>query len=873
MTPWARKQRAKEETLLPNASSMDKLLAFALNVIAAVLITFLLLSLPVAKADTLVENFDIPAPRDPAEISKFRLGDVLIFESFPRSVSLALTSEEVDLSILFKLKAKLSNLSKYAKTLAGNNLIPLAQAPGYCRSHGYANSLTPVLSNSLKVPHYIEVHESRNSAEKVYLATLRESGGSRYCNFTLSYSTKFSLTSVLDLGSSYYTVNRNEKYNIFRTWLTDRRGEACQDGLTVHRGEISPEDTEYEWTIDHTDGSIFSCSVYCANLNGLREQALRSSACILGETCKPFAKSHCETYSYNWQFSRCRVSSKANPVRDLATHGGWNSLVAFRECRALTLHQTAKISINGSLHDISHVCRFSHKQQPATSTIYRSCPGISNGLSSDITPLETTLDRYILSLESADKKIEPKANNSLPLESIDTKTKRAAHLLAMPTILTALRPALSNFLTIGTSHLSNGVGLRFLGNALPLTNLLLLTTNLIALTVGLAVNLSPAIYHEPIAKLKKMGTQTFEDWSLVRSPDLYELQPLSNACKLDTDIRHNDAIPELLKEIGTSLKSLQVPISRLITDSAPLSAKVHEHISKEDSGVYGFWSTYDPSRKALVRYFTYEVRGGPETMTRQNAILSGSSVAPVSEGTLIQGGPRKPGSLGPNWGCIEYITNARNTTWVPDSCYGTPSTPKAVHSTAFLPNARIYRIFGKHRLDYSCPRSPVGTALSRGLLIMLVPNECLLAIDGSVMRDPDSSSKSAWLKPIRLVDKASEYQARKGGAYPKYEISKISRITNDTLIPAIVNINAAAGVSRSTQHLNDIGLALAISAVALAGTVAACYMYKKLHGEHFWLFIASRATTTRLNLPARWARRTPDPDAAEPGIALGEPSA
>lgn len=880
MTPWARQGRASRRQPDSRAFAADneghafeQVLAFALRIIAAILVAFMLVSLPSTKAE-MIETLPPTKPISPAQISKFNIGDILVFESYPRSVSLALTSEEIDLSILFKLKSKLTDLSQYALNLAGNNLVPLAQAPGYCRPHGYASSLTQVLSSKLKFPHYVQIHEAMNSAEKVYVATLREdSKGARYCNYSLSYATKFSLTSVLDLGSSYYTVDRDQKYDIYRTWLTDRQGIACTDGLTVHRGEIAPQDTEFEMIIDHTDGSIFSCSSYCSNLNGLREQALRNAACILGDTCTPFAKSHCETFSFNWKYNRCRISSKASPVRDLATHSGWNSLVAFRECKALVQHQSAQILVNDSLHEISHVCRFSHTLDHLASSVYRSCPGIANGLQADITPLETTLDRYLISLEAVSKSGKEPANHSRPLESIGAKNRRAIHLAAIPATLTSLGPALESFLKIGTSHLSKGVGMKFLGNALPLANILLLTTNLIALAVGLATDLSPTIYHETIAELTELKPQKFNDWSLIKSPDLFKLYPLSEACKSEKDIKHNDAIPELLKEIGDSLKSLQIPLSRLIQNSAPLSVKVHEHISNEGGIVYGFWSTYYPARRALVRFFTYQVRGGPETMSRQSAILSGSSVAPVSEGTLIQGGSRKPGSLGPSWSCVEYIINAKNSSsWLPESCYEAPINPKPIHSTAFLPNAKIYRIFGKHRAEYSCPLSSHESIVSRGLLVLLVPNECIFTIDSMSMRAPDHSSTSAWPKPVRLVDRATEYEARKDAAYPKSLSRAISKLANDTLLPAITNINLQAGDTRKVQHQNDMGLTIAMCILGLVTFVTIFCMYRKLSQQNPWPFMTRQAFAARMRLPSRWTHNSEIPDgrAGNPTMDIAE---
>ena len=879
MTPWARLSREdREDTDSPAMTRRrttpltDQVMTFTLHIIYAILLTFVLMSLPLAKGD-MVESLPPTKPMSPAQISKHREGDVIIFESYPRSISLALTSEEIDLNVLFRLKAKLTNLGQYAESLAGNNLVPLAQAAGYCRSHGYATSLMPVLSKSLKFPHFLQLHEEMNSAERVYVAILREDAAkSRFCNYTLSYSAKFSLTSVLDIGSSYYTVDRNAKYNIYRTWLTDAKGRQCEDGLQIHRGEIVARDTEFEMIIDHTDGSVFSCQEYCHNLNGLREQALRNAMCVLGETCVPFANTHCETYSYSWKYNRCRLSSKAAPARDLATHDGWNSLVAFRECKALVQHQKARILVNDTLHDISHVCQFGHVQPPATSSVYRSCPGISFGLQKDINPLESMLDGYILSLEGTNQDDKEMANLSLPLENIGVREKRGTHTAAAPVMLTALKPALVSFLKIGTSHLSSGIGLQFLGNALPLANILLLATNLIALAVGIATGLSPTVYHEPMAKLTEVRPQTFTDWSVVKSPNLYRLNALSDACKTARDIRHSDAIPELLKEVGDSLKSLQVPLSRLISDSDPLSDKVHGHISREGGDTYGFWTTYYPSRRTLVRFFTYQVVGDADTMTRQAAVLSGSSLAPISEGTLIQGGTRKPGSLGPSWNCVEYITSARdkNSSWLPDTCYGAPINLEPIHYVPFLPNARIYRIFGKHRAEYSCPHSSQGTIISRGLLVLLVPNECAFLIDSVPMRPADPSSTSAWMKPFRLVDRSTEYPARREASYPKSLHHAISTLANDTLMPAITNINVQAGGAREVQYLNDIGLAIAMCIIAILCSAAIYYVYRKLSHEQVWPLMTSQAMAARLRLPARWTRSDGDSSLGEAGGATVE---
>ena len=861
----------------------SEVLKFAFRVIVAILAGFVITSLPRANADMI----DSAAPatyKDPSFIGKYRLADVLLFESYPRSVSLSMTSEEVDISILYKLKKKISDLADYAIELGGNNLITMTQAPNFCRSHGYATTLTPTLDPTLRMPHFVEIWEERNKAERLYTVTLREdSEGNRYCNYTLSYDSIFSLTSVLDLGSVYYNENRRRRYDITRHWLADPRGLPCEDKIQVHRGEIMTTDADFSLTVENKHGAVFACAEMCHNLNGLRMQSLRNSQnCILGDSCKKFTNFNCETYSWNWVHNRCRLSGKSNPRRNTNKYEGYNALTAISSCRALIQHQKSHVLVNGSLHDLSQTCLYHHQHPEATSRIYRSCKGVSHGLIADIIPLEVTLDRYLLSLTD-DNKVRNPSNGSISLQSVERhKRKPGSNSTLLKanerhrekrgissrgnTVTAALRPALSRFLTIGQTHLNSGIGMRFLSSAFPLASLMLLTANLVSLAVNLAVDLGPTVHHEELAHLTEPEDISFNDWSLLQSPNLFTLDPISPACKSEENIKTSDAIPELLKEIGDSLRSLQLPIDTILKDSSPLSQKVRDHIASQGGNVYGFWSTFIPSRQAIVRYYIYKVNGDENTISRQTTIVSGSSTSPVMEGTIIQGGLTKPGTLEPSWSCVEYITdpdtNKKNSTWLPPSCYKAPVNHQdPIFHTSFLPNARIYRIFGPHRAEYSCPMSASGALVARGLFVVLVPNNCMFSINSAEMRPADPSSRSAWTKPLVLVDKTEEYPATSDTSYPKSLEKAITSLANKSLAPAISNLDTLAQNSREEMNNNDATLGATLLTLAIIVFLAIGCVAKKLGCEGLTKYFSGEFFTARLasSRSAR-PRRTPDTD-------------
>ena len=140
------------------------------------------------------------------------------------------------------------------------------------------------------------------------------------------------------------------------------------------------------------------------------------------------------------------------------------------------------------------------------------------------------------------------------------------------------------------------------------------------------------------------------------------------------------------------------------------------------------------------------------------------------------------------------------------------------------------------------------------------------------MRAPDHSSTSAWPKPVRLVDRATEYEARKDAAYPKSLSRAISKLANDTLLPAITNINLQAGDTRKVQHQNDMGLTIAMCILGLVTFVTIFCMYRKLSQQNPWPFMTRQAFAARMRLPSRWTHNSEIPDgrAGNPTMDIAE---
>ena len=843
----ARAMRARN---LPSGRSdviMERLSALATNAMYLLVISLMLLLIPRASAEPdMIQAIKVDRQEDPSVITSFRAGDVLAFENNPRSMSLGMTSEAVDVSILFKLKEQLWKLVQHAGSLGSNNLVSRSSCEHFCQPMGYATKMTEVLKKDLKMPHYVFTRESHNRPEKTYFVLLLEDGnGKRYCNYSLSHSATFSLTSALDLGSPYYTESRSEKYAIYALWLVDDRGQACKDGVNVKRGEIVPEDTDYEVTVMHSHGSLWGCVDICQNINGLRETALKHPGCVLGQDCQNYTHSRCEVWSYNWIKSRCRISGLPDPARDLNTYDGYNALMANHQCRSRQQHQSTLVMVNETLHEVSRVCKYSEIQPPSSQHLYRSCPGVADSLLTDVIPLTTSLEGYVMSLKRTSGS-RTKGNDSVQINLEDVKDRRGApasgtekskkvqrarRSIPVTALMATLRPSLSTFLHLGQAHLSAGIGKVFLGSALPMGNLLLLTTNILTMIVTMAAGLPSVAHYDTRAQLEEARSEKYQDWALVTTPDLFTLKATNEVCNAN-DLLTADSIPSLLRGMHEALNRLQGPLKRIVEDANPISQEVRNHIKKEGKE-YGFWSRYFEDQNLVIRYFAYKVTGGPETSVTQVSVLAGNSLSPVIQGTVIAGGARRPGTSTPSWSCIGFVKEKgdQNLPWLPKECYQSPIlSTSEVYTTNFLPDAQLIRVWGQHSMGHSCPKVPPGIIRARGLLVFVIGRECQVTMDGVHIRPEDQSAKSPWTRPVVLVDRVNEYPMPRieGELYPKQLAHAINRLTNESIHPALEGIKAETENESQARAATDQVLGLALSLAIIIVLIMALTCYKRV---------------------------------------------
>ena len=823
---------------------MERLSGLATNAMYLVVICIMLLSLPRANG-SMIQPIQPSLHQDPSVITSFRAGDVLAFENNPRSVSLGMTSEAVDVSILFKLKEQLWRVVQHAGELGSNNLVSGSACEHFCQPMGYATKLTQVLKKDLRMPHYVFTKESHNSPEKTYFVVLMEDGKKRrFCNYSLSHAATFSLTSALDLGSPYYTESRSEKYSIYNLWLEDDRGLRCEDGVNVKRGEILPADADYEVQITHPHGSLWGCVEVCRNVNGLRETALKYPGCVLGQDCKNYTHRRCEVWSYNWVKSRCRISSLPDPGRDLSTYNGYNALMANHQCRSRQQHQSTLILVNETLHEVSRVCKYSEVQPPSSQHLYRSCPGVADSLLTDVIPLTTSLEGYVMSLG---KTVGAKAGNNgsikLNLEDVKKeggaltsgtershKEQRVRRSIPVTALAATLRPSLSSFLHLGQAHLSSGIGKIFLGSALPMGNLLLLTTNILTMIVNMASGLPSVAHFEASARLEEARREHYQDWRLISTPDLHTLAATNDICNAE-DILTADSIPSLLRGMHESLMKLQGPLKRILEDTSPISNEVRGHIEKQGRD-FGFWSRYLEDQNLVIRYFAFKITGRPESSVTQVAVLAGNSLSPVIQGTVIAGGARRPGTTTPSWSCIGFVKEKgdQDLPWIPKECYRSPILSNSeIYTTNFMPDAQLIRVWGQHSLGHSCPTSPPGIIQARGLLVFVIGRECQLTMDGVHVRPEDRTAESPWARPVLLVDRTEEYpMPQVGGAlYPKQLAHAIASLTNESIHPALEGIKKKGEDESQARATIDQALGVILCLIIIMASLAMLVCYKR----------------------------------------------
>lgn len=300
--------------------------------------------------------------------------------------------------------------------------------------------------------------------------------------------------------------------------------------------------------------------------------------------------------------------------------------------------------------------------------------------------------------------------------------------------------------------------------------------------------------------LKEAPSIHTDDWRIIESPNLLTLEVANPDCRTKSLIKM-DSVPKTLQSLHTALSQLQEPLFHILESPQPFTNKTRAILSEDSTLGFGHWSVFDANSRSIIRYFGFTIKGQAQTATRQVAVIKGSASSTILDGTVISNSAPAPGIQQPSWDCIAFVTEQQqNATWLPKSCYGSPNlNSQDISWQPFLPNAKIFRISGKHRIDYTCPRTGKGSYMGRGFLVLLSPNQCRLSIDGSLIHQADQAQQSVWMKPITLLDKSTEFPPVQSKTYPTPLKTMITQVANDALLPHIVKAS-----NQTAQQVRDV---------------------------------------------------------------------
>ena len=756
---------------------------------------------------------DPSASRSQAEITKYRAADILLYESHPRQIAPCLTSESVDVSILDTIQSELDDLLEYAKNLGKDTRVSVGQAEHYCPP-AYPRQLTDALDSTILMPHYAEILENPVRPNKVFIVSLYKDKNIRSCNYSLTQHTTYHLQASHGSGTDAYYYSREAMYNNYKRWLVNNKGEKCIDKLDVYRGEIIEKETIRRMIVPHVESGLYGCAESCRSINNLIKGRRNRDNCLTKD-CGKIDDRMCRAFSYNWRTELCRHSDRHNPERDNSYHYGFNALTTSERCLSAIQHTEALIMVNNTMANLYEICRYDLKQTISSSPIYRKCPGQSKALESEVIPLVTLLDGFLLDIKpkfselhnTSTVQVSIKNLNQGPTRSSD-KNKRSPPTIAA-IALNTIKPSLAKFVSTGVSRLTNALGIVHHGAPLGMASLLFLP-NLIAAIIHVAVEQASYTCFDDHVVLTHEQKTNYSEWDLIRGPDLYKLESLSPICN-NKEIIKSNSIPTSLRNLHRLLNQLQAPLARVIKDPQPLSQTVRNLILKEETP-YGFWSGYDPNTKVITRFYTYPQERGWETSRRQIAAISGSMSGGIIQGTTLIGSDN---NLGPDVTCVSYCLSANESTqWLPDSCFMVPNLrePK-IFSTPFLPAADIYRIRGNARIHFNCPSTGPGSLTGLGLLVVLVPRPCHISLDGTVLRPHDPTARSAWNRVLELTNTKEDFKSVRRAPFPtslKQEIMKIANLTNG---PLIKKLGLSDEEQKRVRELYDISISAGFGVV------------------------------------------------------------
>ena len=793
---------------------------------------------------------DLQGPtRSQEKIAARTAGDLLLFESYPKSQRPGIVYEKVDVAILDKLQNDINNLFKYAEDLYNPTKTTLLSAEFMCPK--YHSTMTETIEEHLKTPFFVDTTENPRNPTRSYTVILTESTKtSKQCTYNLSYKLIHSLLSKHDHTTLAYYYNRQEKYENYRAWLFHRKSRTvpCQDTTDVNRGEISHKHADLQTKIQPHQGGMYSCAELCQNMAQMHAAKQRTSTmCLSGDCNNNTEVTDCNKWSFNWDTKICKITAKRNPSLDKSYYAGHNALTASATCSALEQHSQINILVNNTIREVREICKFNINQLIGTMQVYKSCPGESVELKTKLIPLTTLLTSYRLQLESnldneqthhtqrttlnlnkleLDRQTRPvRSVKQLHLQKAE-RTKRAVDNNLEQQVINSLKPRLQNFITTGLTSLATSAQNLFVGSPIA-WGVLLIASNLVPLLIQVIIDSEDFNQVEEQSELEDISHKNFKQWNLTKGSNLYTLTPTTLCSRAPLLIENN--LPKRIHDLHKLLSNLQQPLYHVLTNSQPLDHYTRSILTNTTSA-YGFWTKYIKSKKLIERYYVFSEEGDSYSTQRQLTAIAGRRYSGLVEGTAILGAARLPNQRGPSWSCLEVAyTSESNTTTLPDACYESPDMQQEeIQAFAFLPHAQIIKIFNVHQISHSCPYSAAGRVTTRGIYIALYPKECTLRLNGVEVRPADTSSHSAWKQPHIFINSHTEFAPARHPKYTESLETRMKLIANITTIKQLTKLELSSQEEQQVRYLMDILALTGISAtgasiIALAITVLKRY--------------------------------------------------
>ena len=377
-----------------------------------------------------------------------------------------------------------------------------------------------------------------------------------------------------------------------------------------------------------------------------------------------------------------------------------------------------------------------------------------------------------------------------------------------------MKPILASFLNVGKARLASMAAARFVSSALPISSLLILGANILALVISIVTEFHNPTATSPYTTINPNDEPDMGSWELQSSPPLHTLTNSNPACS-DIGLLTTLSVPATLRSLAEILNDLARPLHRIARDPQPISDTLKLELMSSHG--FGFWSDFDPNKKHMSRFFVARIQGSKSTATRQIAALSGNAESSLKEGTILAGSKNVAGHTAPQWSCLEFaLEMAENSKKLPKTCYGPPSLHhKFFTKVPFLPDSEILKVTGKHIIQSTCPNTGTETRTSRGLLVTLIPNTCDLLIDGSRVKAADHAAQPPWTKALTLLDRTDPLEPLEHSSLPKSFRNAIQKISDNITQPHLSDLANIIDQEGYARHTADISSAITLSGIAV----------------------------------------------------------